>query len=133
MRKKNNKVYENPCYGHLCKEYEYAEDLDRKINEIYQDWDSTEKRAFPFIKFLRRLGIVRSTLSHWKTCRPANLKLIEKIKLFCEETMFDSISDNKNHVLRYMEITKPKAEVKEEDKQGQEKVPVDFLTDEEDK
>ena len=58
---------------------------------------------------------------------------MEGVKLFCDETIFDSISDDKRLVLEYIKTMKPKVEVKE-DKQDQDKVPIDFLTEnEEDK
>ena len=110
----------------MCEEYKYTEDLHIEINKVYQRWNSAEKRAFPFIKFLRELRIIPSTLDHWKTCKPTHLKLMEGVKLFCEETVFDYISDDKRRVLEYVRIAQPKTEEKEET-QEQDKVPLDFL------
>jgi|SRR5581483_8820596 len=130
---KSNKKYEDACFGHLCDVYKFTEDLHKRIDEIYGEWDSVKKRAFPFPKFLRQLGILPSTLTHWKTCRPTNLKLIEGVKAFCDETIFDSISDDKKLVLEYIKLIKPKNEVQDEGGEDKDKIPVDFLLDNEDK
>jgi hypothetical protein len=51
---------------------------------------------------------------------------MEGVKLFCDETIFDFISDDRKLILEYMKINKPKTEEKEET-QEQDKVPLDFL------
>jgi len=96
---------------------------------------TTDKIPFPFIKFLRKLRILPSTLEHWKTCKPINLKLIEGVRLFCEETIFDSISGDSKLVLEYMKpIRTNLVQVETKDVSStEEKIPINFLTDEEDK
>jgi len=57
---------------------------------------------------------------------------MEGVKLFCEETVFDFISDDRKSVLEYVKMNKPKTEVKDEENKGT-KIDMGLLTDEEDK
>ena len=119
---KPNSYYENACYGHQCDTYKLAYALQEEVERIYHNWDRTKQVFFPYIKFLRllviqnvtilleqkgALKILPSTIDHWKTCRPANLRIMEQVKLFCDETMVDYFSDTPRLVFEYFRLTQP--------------------------
>ena len=66
----NNKAYEDPCWGHNCEKYSSVDALKVKVAKVYQ---KRKDQVLPYILFLTELGLKKSILQHWKTCKPLSL------------------------------------------------------------
>lgn len=111
---KPNSYYEDPCYGHQCDTYKLTYTLHAEAERIYSQWKSAKQVAFPFFKFLRDLGITPTTLEHWKTCRPTNLKVMEQVRLFCDVSVLDALSGDPKLMLEGYKLTKKEEKPTEE-------------------
>ena len=106
----NNQAYENPCWGHNCEKYTSVDQLRTAVREVYE---VKKDQILPYAFFLKELGLKKSTPQHWKTCRPLNLKILEDVETYCEESIFNGIKSKPELVFKYWELTRHKEDVVE--------------------
>lgn len=95
--------YLNPCFFHNCEKYTHPKSLLNDLDKIYQE---NYGKALPYIKLVSSLGILESTISHWQQCRPNNLLVLEKARLACEVSIFNSISGDPKLMFEAWKITR---------------------------
>jgi hypothetical protein len=103
----------HPCWGHNCEKYTKAEIF---YEEVVKVWKNQDERPLLFEMFLLELGIVPSTIEHWKTCKPDNLKVLERVKLYSNSSIFHAIKGNPNAILKFWELTTEKEVIDTENK-----------------
>jgi len=67
---------------------------------------NTKRQVIPLNRLLYELGIDHSTLQHWKECKPNNLKIINKARVWCEDTIFHAIQRDPKLVFEYWKLTR---------------------------
>lgn len=69
--------------------------LDSLRKAVRTVYERRNRDVTPYFVFLRELGLKASTPNHWKECLPLNLKILEDVKTYCEESIFNFIKDDK--------------------------------------
>jgi hypothetical protein len=103
-KNKYQNIYEDPCWGHNCDKYQEPGILHAKVMEIIEN--RRNDTVFAYVAFLGELGLLPSTPQHWKECKPLNLKVLEVVKMLCDQSIFNSIKNEPKLIFEYWKLTK---------------------------
>lgn len=87
-------------------QYQEPSDLHKQVIKFIDTERTKGESAFTYPAFLDKLDILPSTPQHWKTCKPLNLKILETVKAWCDQTIFNSIKNEPKLVFEYWKLTK---------------------------